>query len=76
MTHDPKRLRDRISRLYRKSTGADDERGSIAWLADQLGVARHTVSRWLMDPEKDSARRPMPIYLKVIEGMERDAGLA
>lgn len=76
MDHDPDTLRRRITRLYRESTGSDDGRGAVAWMASQLGVARTTVSRWLMDPQKDSARQPMPIYLTVIRSMERDAELA
>jgi len=72
-------LRERIARLYalhpEGARAKADRRGltvayGVRWLARRLHRTPRTVQRWIA-----GTRRPDPLALRVIEDLEREAGI-
>lgn len=70
----PDELRRRIERLYEAAGAPTNDQGQrrpISWAAEQLGLRRQTVSRWLMDPDASQSREPGRDKLRSIELLEQ-----
>jgi transposase len=57
----PAELRDRAVRMvFEVRAETDNPRGSIARVADRLGINKETLRNWVAQAEVDEGRRPGP----------------
>lgn len=67
-SHD--RLRDRIERVYMKTTMEDSPHGALSWFARRANLKPGTVMKWFQDE-----RNPTPAAIAVLEMLEERAGI-
>lgn len=67
---DPDLLRRRIVNAYQQTHGVAKEYGALTWFAEEAGVDQRSVSRWVR-----GERKPHPSVLKLLEYLEREAGI-